>query len=428
MLELFIAVFLILLNGLFALSELSIVSARKSRLKAMTATGYRGAATALQLAEDPGRFLSTVQIGITLVGILAGAFSGAALGERLSTILLENGVPSTVAGPLGFGIVISIITYLSVVIGELVPKHLALSNPERIACVVAPGMLLLSRAGAPAVWLLNASTQLIFRLLGRTESENMVSEEEIRTLVAEAEASGVIEGGEREMISGVMRFADRSARGLMTTRKDVKWIDLSDTDEEIRETLMEARHSRLPVSQGGQETMIGVIQTRDVLGEVLRTGEIDIRAWLKDAPIVPDTMDATRVLEILRGAQVPILLVHDEYGHFEGVITPADVLEAIAGVFRADLDEEDEQYLVQREDGSWLVSGEMPIDEMADQLGVSIPKKRSYQTAAGLVIDLLGDLPKVGQVVETDAWRFEIVDMDGWRVDKILASKITSEG
>lgn len=426
MLELFIAIFLILLNGVFALSELSIVSARKARLKAMISEGHSGAATALQLAEDPGRFLSTVQIGITLVGILAGAFSGAALGERLSDIFLQNGVPASVSGPLGFGVVISIITYLSVVVGELVPKHLALSNPERIACVVAPGMSLLSRVGGPAVWLLNASTQLIFRLMGRSESESTVSEEEIRTLVAEAEASGIIEGGEREMISGVMRFADRSARGLMTTRKDVNWIDLSDTDDEIRATLMEARHSRLPVSEGGQETMVGVVQTRDVLAEVLRTGQINIRAWLREAPIIPDTMDATRVLETLRQAQVPILLVHDEYGHFEGVVTPADVLEAIAGVFRADF-AEDEDYLVQREDGSWLVSGEMPIDEMADQLGVPLPKKRSYQTAAGLVIELLGHLPRVGEVVESDKWRFEIVDMDGWRVDKILASRIAGE-
>ncbi|MCA0257017.1 MAG: hemolysin family protein [Proteobacteria bacterium] len=428
MLELFIAVFLILLNGLFALSELSIVSARKSRLKAMASEGRGGAATALLLAEDPGRFLSTVQIGITLVGILAGAFSGAALGERLSSMLLDAGVPERGAGPLGYGIVISIITYLSVVVGELVPKHVALSNPERIACVVAPGMQVLSRVGAPAVWLLNASTQLIFSILGRGESDSGVSEEEIRTLVADAEAAGIIEGGERQMISGVMRFADRSARGLMTTRKDVNWIDLTESEDEIRATLMEARHSRLPVSEGGAETMIGVVQTRDVLAEVLRTGEVNIRAWLKDAPIIPDTMDASRVLETLRQAQVPILLVHDEYGHFEGVITPADVLEAIAGVFRADLDEEDEDYLVRREDGSWLVSGEMPIDELSDQLGVPVPKKRSYQTAAGLVIDLLGHLPRVGEVVEADGWRYEIVDMDGWRVDKILASKIESEG
>lgn len=427
MLELFIAVFLILINGIFALSELSIVSARKARLKTMVNEGRGGAATALQLAEDPGRFLSTVQIGITLVGILAGAFSGAALGERLGSILLANGVHSGLAEPLGYGLVISIITYLSVVVGELVPKHLALSNPERIACTVAPAMLLMSRVGAPAVWLLNASTQLIFRLLGRGESENMVSEEEIRTLVADAEAAGVIEGGERQMISGVMRFADRSARGLMTTRKDVNWIDLGDSDEDIRATLMEARHSRLPVSEGGAETMIGVVQTRDVLAEVLRSGEVNIRAWLKVAPIVPDTMDATRVLETLRQAPVPILLVHDEYGHFEGVVTPADVLEAIAGVFRADLDEEDEDYLVRREDGTWLVSGEMPIDELADQLGVPVPKKRSYQTAAGLVIELLGHLPRTGEVIEAEGWRYEIVDMDGWRVDKILASKIESE-
>lgn len=423
LLELFIAVFLILLNGLFALSELSIVSARKSRLKTMISEGQKGAETALRLAEDPGRFLSTVQIGITLVGILAGAFSGAALGERLGDLLQEQGVHAALAGPLGYGLVIAIITYLSVVIGELVPKHLALANPEKTACTVAPFMQFLSRIAAPAVWLFDASTQLIFKVFGHSGSESTVSEEEIRTLVADAEAAGVIEGGERLMISGVMRFADRQARGLMTTRKDVNWLDLSESEEEIRVRLMEARHSRLPVSDGGDETMVGVVQTRDALAEVLRNGALNLRTLVREAPIVPDTMEASRVLETLRQASVPMLLVHDEYGHFEGVVTPADVLEAIAGVFRSDT-EEDDEYLVSRVDGSWLVSGEMPIDEMADQLGIPLPKKRSYLTAAGLVIDLLGHLPKIGEVIETDAWRFEVVDMDGFRVDKILASRL----
>ncbi|WLS02895.1 hemolysin family protein [Shinella oryzae] len=425
MFELAIAVFLILFNGVFALSELSIVSARKPRLKTMAAQGVRGAATALRLAEDPGKFLSTVQIGITLIGILAGAFSGAALGGRLRDILAAEGVPDWLADPLGFGIVIFIITYLSVVVGELVPKQIALRNPERFASMVAPSMSLLSKIGAPAVWALDASTRLIFRLMGQhAASETVVTDEEIKTIVAEAEAAGVIEGGEKLMIAGVMRFSDREARGLMTPRNDVDWVDLGDTIEEIHQQLVESQHSRLPVADGGPETIVGVVQKRELLSALLSGQPLDIRSFVRPAPIVPDTMDAMRVLETLRNSEVPILLIHDEYGHFEGVITPADVLEAIAGVFRSDIEEGDDEYAVQRDDGSWLISGAMPIDEMADRLGLSLPARRSYQTAAGLVIESLQKLPKTGEVTETQGWRFEVVDMDGRRVDKLLVTRL----
>ncbi|WP_337182289.1 hemolysin family protein [Shinella sp.] len=425
MFELAIAVFLILLNGVFALSELSIVSSRKPRLKTMAAQGSRGAASALKLAENPGKFLSTVQIGITLIGILAGAFSGAALGGRLRDILAAEGVPDWLADPLGYGIVIFLITFLSVVIGELVPKQIALKNPERFATLVAPAMSLMSRIGAPAVWVLDASTRGIFRLLGQHEvSESIVTDEEIKTIVAEAEAAGVIEGGEKLMIAGVMRFSDREARGLMTPRNDVDWIDLGDTVEEIHQQLTDSPHSRMPVADGGPETIVGIVQKREMLSAMLTGQPLDIRSFVRQAPIVPDTMDAMRVLEALRNSEVPILLVHDEYGHFEGIITPADVLEAIAGVFRADIEEGDDEYAVQREDGSWLIAGSMPIDEMADRLGLSLPARRSYQTAAGLVIESLQKLPKTGEFTETQGWRFEVVDMDGRRVDKLLATRL----
>ncbi|MDX3926897.1 MAG: hemolysin family protein [Shinella sp.] len=425
MVELAIAVFLILLNGVFALSELSIVSSRKARLKTLVAQGTGGAAAALRLAENPGKFLSTVQIGITLIGILAGAFSGAALGGRLRDILSTEGVPDWLADPLGYGIVISVITYLSVVVGELVPKQVALRNPERFACIVAPAMVVFSKVGAPAVWLLDASTRLIFRALGQHEMpESAVTDEEIKTIVAEAEAQGVIEGGEKQMIAGVMRFSDRAARGLMTPRNDVDWIDLGDDLEEIRTQLAESPHSRLPVSDGGPETIVGIVQKRELLSALLTNAPLDIRGFIRQAPIVPDSMDAMRVLETLRSASVPMVLVHDEYGHFEGVVTPADVLEAIAGVFRSDIEEGEDEYAVQREDGSWLIAGSMAIDEMADKLGLSLPARRNYQTAAGLVIEALQHLPKTGEAAETQGWRFEIVDMDGRRVDKILASRL----
>ncbi|MBO1909351.1 HlyC/CorC family transporter [Microvirga sp. 3-52] len=424
MLELGIAVLLIGLNGLFALSELAIVSARKARLKTMADAGRAGASTALRLAEDPGRFLSTVQIGITLVGILAGAFSGAALGDRLTEFLLGQGMPERAAEPLGYGLVIGSITYLSVVVGELVPKHLALKNAEGIACAVAPLMALISRIAAPVVWLLDASTKLIFRLLGQsTESESAVTEEEIRTIMAEAETAGVIETDERKMIAGVMRLGDRAVRGVMTPRMDVDWINLDDTEFEIRETLINTPHSRLPVAEGHPDNMLGVVQARELLAAFLREEPLDIRAHIRKAPIIPNTLDALDALEVLRQAEVPMALVHDKYGHFDGVVTPADILDAIAGAFRSD-EGEAEPEAVQREDGSWLLAGWMPADEMAEQLGVSLPERRNYETVAGLVIGELQHLPIAGEAVETLGWRFEVVDLDGRRIDKVLASRI----
>jgi putative hemolysin len=423
-LELGIAVLLIGLNGLFALSELAIVSARKARLKTMADNGRAGASTALKLAEDPGRFLSTVQIGITLVGILAGAFSGAALGDRLTEILLGQGMPERAAEPLGYGLVIGSITYLSVVVGELVPKHLALKSPEGIACAVAPLMALISRIAAPVVWLLDASTKLIFRLFGQsTESESAVTEEEIRTIMAEAETAGVIETDERKMIAGVMRLGDRAVRGVMTPRTDVDWIDLNDSPSEIREILINTPHSRIPVAEGHPDNMLGVIQARELLAATLREEALDIRKHIRKAPIIPDTLDALDALEVLRQAEVPMALVHDEYGHFDGVVTPADILDAIAGAFRSD-EGEAEPEAVQREDGSWLLAGWMPADEMAEQLGVSLPERRNYETVAGLVIGELQHLPNAGEAIETLGWRFEVVDLDGRRIDKVLASRI----
>jgi putative hemolysin len=422
-LELGIALFLIGLNGLFALSELAIVSARKARLKMMADNGRAGAGTALRLAEEPGRFLSTVQIGITLVGVLAGAFSGAALGAMLTDIMKAQGVPDHVAQPLGFGLVVATITYLSVVVGELVPKHLALKNPEGIACAVAPLMSLISRIAAPVVWLLDASTKLIFRLMGQsTESDSAMTEEEIKTIVAEAETAGVIETGERKMIAGVLRLGDRAVRGVMTPRTDVDWININAPQESIRNCLISTPHSRLPVAEGHPDHMLGVVQARELLAATLREEPLDIRAHIRTAPIIPDTLDALDALEVLREAEVPMALVHDEYGHFDGVVTPADILDAIAGAFRSD-EHEEEPEAVMREDGSWLLAGWMPADEMADQLGISLPERRDYETVAGLVIGELQHMPETGEAVETLGWRFEVIDLDGRRIDKVLASR-----
>lgn len=421
MLELVIALVLVALNGVFALSELAIVSARRPRLKAMADQGRRGASTALHLMEDSGRFLSTVQIGITLVGILAGAFSGAALGEKLTQIFLDQGMPRGAAEPLGYGLVIGLITYLSIVIGELVPKQVALRNPEGIACLMAPMMLVISKIGAPAVWLLNASTRLIFRLMGSSSDvESAVTEEELKILVGEAESAGVIEEEERRMISGVLRLGDRPVRGLMTPRTDVDRIDLDDDDETIRAILIETPHSRLPVTEGSSDNVIGVVQSRELLAGLLSGKTLDVRAHVRQAPVIPDTLYALDALALLRDSEVPMALVHDEYGHFEGVVTPADALEAIVGAFRSDT-ETPEPDAVRREDGSWLLAGSMPVDEMAETLGVTLPESRSYHTVGGLVISEIQHLPNTGEHVDALGWRFEVVDLDGRRIDKVLA-------
>lgn len=424
MLEIFIVLGLVVLNGVFALSELAIVSARRSKLKAMAEAGRKGAKRALALVDDPGRFLSSVQIGITLVGILAGAFSGATLGIKLENVLMDQGVSRDVAEVVGLGVVIVAITYLSLIIGELVPKNLALRNPEKIACAVAPMMTALARVGSPLVTLLDQSTKLVLRLAGQVpESKTAVTEEEIKALVAEAESAGVIDMGERQMIAGVLRLGDRPVRGLMTPRTDVDWIDLSANEDEIKTRLITTGHSRLPVGEASADTMVGVVQTRELLAALLSGQPLDIRAHARKAPIIPETMDALDVLKVLRDAPVPMALIHDEYGHFEGLVTPADILEAIAGVFHSD-SEGREPYAVEREDGSWLISGAMPADEMADLLGITLPASQNYQTAAGFVLAGLRHLPSTGEFIENSGWRFEIVDLDGRRIDKLLATRM----
>lgn len=422
MIDFFIVLTLIFLNGLFALSELAVVSARHPRLKVLAAAGKTGAESAIALSANPGRFLSAVQIGITLIGIVNGAYSGETFGEQAGLSLAEAGVPPGIAGPLGYGLVIVIITYLSVIVGELVPKNLALRNAEGIACAVAPAMAVFARAAGPVVWILDSSTQLVFRLFGRSvESQSQVTDEEIRSIIAEAESAGVIERGEREMIAGVMRLADRAVVGLMTPRTDVDWIDVNGSEDDIKKRLISTPHSRLPVGEGSPDAMIGVVQTRELLATILKGEPLEVRVHVRRAPIVPETVDALDILSVLRDAEVPMALIHDEYGNFEGLVTPADILEAIAGVFRSDAGSE--ANAVERDDGSWLFAGAMAVDEMADKIGMRLPDQRSYETVAGFVLAHLMHIPKTGEHIDAGGWRFEVVDLDGRRIDKVLASR-----
>ena len=423
--EIAIVVVLICVNGLLSMSELAIVSARPARLKAMIDRDVPGAGRALALGSNPGKFLSSVQIGITLVGVLSGAFSGATLGERLASFLASSGVRDSIANPLGVGIVVAIITYASLIVGELVPKQIALRDPERVASRAAPAMTILATIAAPLVFLLDISGRAILWLLGqRGESEEKVTDEEIKMLVAEAEHHGTIESDERRMIAGVMRLGDRAVRAVMTPRTEVDWLNLQSDDAMIRKLLMETQHSRLPASEGGVDAMIGVVQTRDVLSALLAGRTLEPRRHVRAAPIVHDQADALDVLQKLRESDVPMALVHDEYGHFEGIVTPADILEAITGVFRSDLEAGEEENAVKREDGSWLLAGYMQADEMAEVLGIDLPENRDYETVAGYVLSHLHHLPATGECVDAQGWRFEVVDLDGRRIDKVIATRL----
>jgi putative hemolysin len=413
---------LIALNGVFAMSELAIVSARQARLKAMVKAGRPGAQTALDLAADPSRFLSTVQIGITLIGILAGAYSGASLGGPVAERLMLIGAPPEYAQALGFSLVIVLTTYVSLVIGELVPKQIALRAPERLAAFMALPMLWLARATAPFVWLLDRTSALIFRLLRlQRDSKSRVTAEELHIVVAEAHHAGVLEESERAIISGIVRLADRPTREIMTPRTDVDWIDIDADIDAIRAKLIETPHSRLPVAQGSVDQLVGVVQSRDVVKALVEGRPLDLSMLMREAPVVPDQMDAMDALLVLRGAEVPMAFVHDEYGHFDGLVTPADLLAALAGSFASNSDTDPP--LVEREDGSWLVSGSLSADALTDQLGINLPDDRDYSTVAGFALSVLKRLPETGEHFTHGQWHFEVVDMDGRKIDKLIATQ-----
>lgn len=415
---------LVALNGVFAMSELAIVSARKARLEAMARSGRKGAATAIELAADPGKFLSTVQIGITLIGIGTGAYSGASLGTPVAARFEALGLAHETAVSAGFALVIALTTYASLIVGELVPKQFALRKPEAVASLVALPMWWLAKFTKPVVWVLDASSALMFRLLGlNRENEEQVTAEELHLIVAEASKSGVIEEHERSIISGVVRLADRPVREVMTPRTEVDWLDIALDDAGIRAKLRETPHSRLPVARGSIDAVVGVVQARDVAAALFRDEVLDLEKLVRKAPVVVDQIDAMDALDALRRAEVPMALIHDEYGHFEGIVTPANLLAAIAGEFLSDIDPEESPNVVVRDDGSLLVAGTMAADALAERLGIDLPEDRDYATVAGLALAVFRKLPEEGESFEEQGWRFEVVDLDGRRIDKLLVSE-----
>ena len=415
---------LIVLNGVLAMSELAIVSAREARLKAMARSGSAGAQCALDLAADPGRFLSTAQSGITLIAIFAGAFSGASLGEPTTQRLQLLGLDAETAHTVGFGLVIVLTTYVSLVVGEIVPKQIALRSPEPIAVVMSRPMRWLSKITAPFVWILDRSSALIFTLLRLDrESKNHVTAEELHLVVAEAQTAGVLEESERAIISGIVRLADRPVREVMTPRTEIDWIDVDCGREEIRAALAATPHSRLPVASGSVDDIVGVVSTRDLLIALLDGHDLNLSQLTKTAPVIPDLMDAMDALAVLRAAEVPLALVHDEYGHLDGIVTPGSLLSALGGAFAHDLDVDHDPPCVEREDGSWLISGAASADLLEDQLGLRLPAERDYSTVAGFALSILKRIPVTGETFTNDGWKFEVVDMDGRKIDKLLASR-----
>ncbi|OYZ37013.1 MAG: DNA-binding protein, partial [Novosphingobium sp. 16-62-11] len=415
---------LVVLNGLFSMSELAIVSARTSRLRVAAEEGSKGAKVALELAADPGKFLSTVQIGITLVGIIAGAYSGASLGGPTAERLAAWGLPARYADETGFALVIAITTYLNLVAGELVPKQLALRAADSIAKIAAPPMAMMARVTAPLVWLLDNSTNLVLRLLGlKKGNDQEVTAEELHMIFAEATRSGVIEEEERALMSGIMRLADRPVREMMTPRTELHWIERRAPEAELRAAIEDSPHSLLLVADGSVDKIVGVVKVRDVLSTLLRGRRVQLGRLMKKPAIVPDQLDTMDALSMIQQAEVALALVHDEYGHLEGIVTPADLLAAIAGNFIAHGDAGDGPMVIEREDGSLLISGALPADAMAERLGIDLSDDREFATTAGYCLSVLKRLPNEGDHFHDQGWRFEVVDMDGRKIDKLLVSK-----
>ncbi|MFC3079727.1 hemolysin family protein [Phenylobacterium terrae] len=417
-----VVLLLVVLNGLFAMSELAIVSSRKVKLQVQAERGSRGARAALSLAQDPNRFLSAVQVGITLVGILAGAFGQATIAGELDG-LLEQNVPALApySEAIATGVVVVVLTYLSLIVGELVPKRIALIHPEAIARVVARPLQLLSAAMSPFVTLLTGSTALALKLLRIKDADgSAITQEEVETVLAEGTGAGVIEPEEQEMIQGVMRLGDRPVRVAMTPRRDVYWVSLEDPEETLRDDIRSCPYSRMVVVSGQDfDSPLGVVHKRDVADMLLEDRPFDLRALIQEPLYIPETTSLLGAFAQLKGSATHMAFVVDEFGGLEGVITPTDLLEMIAGDFNEAHDEPG-QAIIRREDGSWLVDGRADLVELSDVLGVSLGDGHGYHTIAGLILDRLGRFPAEGETLTVGGVQIEVVDMDERRIDKLV--------
>ena len=418
-LELAIVVGLILLNGFFAMAEMAVVSSRRLRLQQLAEAGSRGAAHALKLAENPSRFLSGVQVGITLIGILSGAIGGATLGARLGGILDAIPMLQGRGHEIAVAIVVVGITMLSLIAGELIPKRIALSNPEGIASKVAGPLHYVVMIARPLVWLLEKITAVTLKILGISDQrpEN-VTEEEVKLAIAEGTEAGAIDPVEQDMLHGVLALADNPVTSVMTPRPDVYWIDLNDDPKTIAREVADCPYSRLVVVRGGDiGRPLGVVQKRDLVSGLVANGKIDIEGNLREPTYVPENISVLRVLEIFRKTPIHIAFVIDEYGDFLGLVSLTDVLGAVAGQIPEEHDTG--QHVKRRADGSWLVDGRTPVEELASRFGLAI-ENGDFHTVAGLALDRLARIPSEGEAFMMDGWRVEVIDMDGKRIDKLL--------
>lgn len=427
--EIILIFVLILINGFFAMSELALVSARKVRLEQRADDGDKGARSALKLTEDSSRLLSAVQVGITLVGIFTGALGGATLADRLTELLEKISWLQRYAGGVSIVIVVLLTTYFSLVLGELIPKRLAMNDPEKIAARVAGFMRFLSKAMSPVVHLLSSSTNLGLKLLGVSKSdEPPITEDEIKVLIEQGTQVGIFDETEQDMVEGVFRLNDRSINALMTPRTEIEWLDTNDPPEQIIKQITESIHSRFPVAQETLDNVVGILSAKSVLQKQLLNTPYNLLELVDKPLFVPENTPAMRVLEMVREAGVHEAMVIDEYGGLLGMVTLFDVLESIVGDIPS-VDQETAPGIIVREDGTWLLDGLLPIDELKELLDVDdLPEedKIGYQTVGGFVMSQIGSIPSTGQHFHWTNFRFEIIDMDNRRVDKVLLSKYSS--
>lgn len=428
--EILILLLLFVLNGVFSMSEIAVVSARKARLQQLANEGNHRAASALALARDPSRFLSTIQVGITFVGIFSGAFGQAALASGLARALSGFPLLAGYSDALALGIVVLAIAYFSLIIGELVPKRLALQNPERIAALTAAPMRILSTLASPVVSFLSGSTNLALRLLGSAASrQSPVSEDEIRLLMEQGTRAGVFDEAERRLVHNVLLLDERPIVSEMTPRLDVVFVDLEDPLEDSLRKMSASRHSRFPVCRGGPEDIVGVVHAKDILARKVAGDDIDFAACMEEALFVPETLTCIRMLETFKTSTLQIALVVDEYGDFQGLVTINDILEAIVGDLPSSR-AEGEQMVVERAPGSWLIDGMLDINDLKELLGLrDLPDEagRTYHTLGGMMMIHMGRVPQSAESFDWGGYCFEVVDMDGTRVDKVLVTRLPQQ-
>lgn len=410
---------LILINGVLAMSEAALVASRKARLQQQAGEGNKASALAVKLIEDPNIFLSAIQIGITLIGVLSGAVGGATISESLAFVLKDAPYIGQYSDSIALGIVVVSITVLTIWLGELVPKRLGINSPERIAQIVAGPMLLISRIFSPFIKLMSGATNFVLRLIGVNPSaEPPITEEELQMLISQGTQAGVFEESEQDMVEGVFSLGDQRVYSLMTPRTEIVWLDVNDTTEEILEKIANSPYSRFPVRQDSLETIVGIVKSRDLLVATLSKKEINLKELAKPAYYIPETTLASRALEVLKKNNTEMLLVVDEFGGVQGLLTINDILEEIVGVM-----EGDEPQATQRQDGSWLLDGMLEVDEFKEIFHLDdLPHEDEYETLSGFVMTSLGRVPQTSDHFEWNNMRFEVMDMDGRRVDKVLVT------